>query len=271
MEEQLRERALLTQSIDQAASALADKKEGDLQSLSHDLRSPLSILRTVRLELDGVLTEPEEHQLVEYMEGALAKVEDLLTAFHRLNESGGVLPVNAVTLSVPALADALERRLRAYALHRQIDVSVSRTEDCPTSFNSDPLFFDRVIDNLFINAVRHTEQGRIDVVLGGSPDVFRVSVTDTGRGIAPDMLPQIFRPGVTTVSDGRDGSGFGLGLPSVVMLLDRLGGSLGVSSRPNHGAAFVVDLPRQIPSETAFRTDSLDATIERVVRFERGE
>jgi CheY-like chemotaxis protein len=110
----------------------------------------------------------------------------------------------------------------------------------------DPVRLQQIAANLLSNAVKFTpEDGRVDIALAHQGSQARMTVSDSGVGIAPDMLPhvfEIFRQGDPT---GRHAhGGLGLGLALVRHLVQLHGGTVSAhSAGPGHGARFVVDLP----------------------------
>ena len=120
------------------------------------------------------------------------------------------------------------------------------TRDSPPSIVVDRLLFDRVVDNIVTNAAKYTERGNIVVEISGGADGLCLKVSDTGRGITRERLEQAFaesRPDPNPIV----GKSYGIGLPTVVRLLDQLGGRLEVMSRPGRGTTFWVRIPLKPP------------------------
>jgi signal transduction histidine kinase/ActR/RegA family two-component response regulator len=107
----------------------------------------------------------------------------------------------------------------------------------------------QVLTNLVSNAVQAMQgarRRRLELLAHGLPDSVVLVVTDSGTGIAPDVLPHVFEPFFTT----RAGQGTGLGLALVETLVRNAGGEIGVQSKPGAGASFSVTLRRVKPSAT---------------------
>jgi signal transduction histidine kinase len=82
----------------------------------------------------------------------------------------------------------------------------------------------------------------------------RITITDSGRGIAPDLLPRIFEPWVTTKPQGR---GTGLGLSITREVVSRHGGTISAESIPGR-TSFTIDLPSAVPEVTATDAQNSD-------------
>ena len=106
---------------------------------------------------------------------------------------------------------------------------------------ADAHLLQQVLDSLLSNAAEAMPAGqRCDVSVRESDSrTIRIEVKDGGAGIAPDVLEQIFRPFFTTKPQG-----LGLGLPLAKRVVEGLGGSLTIDSRPGEGTTVRVDLPK---------------------------
>lgn len=109
----------------------------------------------------------------------------------------------------------------------------------------DRLAVEQVIDNLLSNAVKYGAGAAIDVTLANHDDMITLSVRDHGPGIAPEDRTRIFERFEHAVGQRRHG-GFGIGLWLARQLVEAMGGSLDVESRPGGGPTFVVRLPLDI-------------------------
>jgi len=110
--------------------------------------------------------------------------------------------------------------------------------------HTDPAKLKLVLQNLLSNAVKFTPAGQVTVSARGRDDGVEIAVTDSGIGIAPDVLPIIFEP----FRQGESGTtrrfgGVGLGLSIVRRLLDLLGGTITVETEVGRGSTFRVWLP----------------------------
>ncbi len=126
----------------------------------------------------------------------------------------------------------------------------SLADDLPDQMQGDPLRFRQIILNLLGNAIKFTHQGvvtvsaRYLVAEEDRPARVLIAVSDTGIGIAEEQQKQIFDP--FTQADGsttRKFGGTGLGLAICKRLTELMGGSIRVTSEPDKGSCFSVELP----------------------------
>ncbi|HSL11205.1 MAG TPA: ATP-binding protein, partial [Actinomycetota bacterium] len=101
----------------------------------------------------------------------------------------------------------------------------------------------RVLQNLLINAVRHTPaDGSVRLVAGVDSDRLRLVVIDSGEGIDPDDLEHVFEP-FFRADPARSGPGAGLGLALAKRIVEALGGDILAESQPGRGSRFEVEIP----------------------------
>jgi CheY-like chemotaxis protein len=123
----------------------------------------------------------------------------------------------------------------------------------------------QILLNLLSNAVKYNRQGgRVELACGPADgDRMRVAVRDTGPGIAPDAMGQLFVPFERLGSEQTGVEGAGLGLPLSKRLAEAMGGTLEVSSTAGQGSTFWVELPRaEGPVERAERQQELEVPAE---------
>ena len=126
---------------------------------------------------------------------------------------------------------------------------------------SDPIKLKVIIKNLLLNALKFTDEGGVMVRAGARDGGVEISVADSGIGIAPDMIAQIF----DAFRQGDHGEtrrgGVGLGLHIVRRLLDMLGGTIDVESQLQRGSTFRIWVPSgERPRALERRAPAVDAT-----------
>jgi PAS domain S-box-containing protein len=253
-----RERAARTE-----AEAANRAKDDFLSVLSHELRTPLTaMLGWVRVLRKGALEPSKIADALETVERntrVLAQlIEDLLDV-SRI--AAGKLAIEVKRVDLGAVVGAAVETIRESSDANGVALHLDVPERAPT-VRGDRHRLQQVVWNLLSNAVKFTPRdGRIDVKLETTPTAARLTVSDTGRGIAPEFLPQIFDrfrqiDSVTTRSHG----GLGLGLAIVRHLVELHGGRVGVfSAGEGLGTTFTIDLPQAGASGLPPPTDEDEA------------
>ena len=245
------ERALETErAAAQRLRELDNLKNTFLQAVSHDLRTPLSVILGLALTLhseDVVLSGDERKDLTSRLVSNARKLDRILSDLLDLDRLvRGVVEPKAEPVDVGDLVrrmvgdpDLLSgRTVRVNAESVMADVDVAKVE--------------RIVENLLVNAAKHTPSDTsIWVRVEARPEGVLIVVEDDGPGVEPEAREQIFEPFQQGGGDHPSpGSGIGL---SLVWRFARLhGGRAWVEDRPEGGASFRVLLPfRQTPRETA--------------------
>jgi signal transduction histidine kinase len=207
---------------------------------SHDLRTPLAAIRAmIEAVEDGVAT-PEQYTqaLAEQVRTLSVLVDDL---FELARIDAGVLTLELEETSLADLVDSCVRGLEAEACRRNIRLE-SRLNGAPP-VRCAPDKVERVLLNLLTNALRHTPaDGSIAVLVEPARDEVRVSVEDSGEGIAPEVLRRVFDR-FWRGDPARSGGGSGLGLAIARGLVEAQGGHIWAENRPGGGARVSFTLP----------------------------
>ncbi len=231
----------------------ADQQRRNLTAdVAHELRTPLHVIQG-NLEgiLDGVYEPTDAHIRATLAETrALARlVDDLRTL--SLAEAGQ-LPLAHETVDIADLLADVSTSFSGQAEAAGIDLRVHVTDDADgLTVTGDAGRLDQALSNLVLNALRHTPRGgRITLdaerLPGGDsrPGSVRLTVRDTGEGIAPDDLPFVFdRFWRGDPARSHAGGGSGLGLAITRQLVQAHGGRITVASALGHGTTFSIDLP----------------------------
>ena len=248
------ERAYLYAELRETVEQLrrTDRLRSDfLSAINHEMRAPLTAILGfadfLLREQAGPLTPAQKEYLGDIRAGGeriLSLVDNILEAA-RLEE-GQVLPrwdqvhLGRVVTQVLAM-------LRPAAMEKSIDLTSRLPPDLPDAW-ADPTMVERILTNLLSNAIKFTPAGGSvwveAAVSAGQPDMLEVRVSDTGVGIDPQHLGDLFQryrrleaPGLGRVS------GTGLGLYIVKGLVEAHGGRVEVRSTPGQGSTFTFTLP----------------------------
>lgn len=227
-------------------------------STAHDVRTPLSSLGIVISCLQSMGNRDEN--LAEYdklLDEAYVNVEVINLIITQFMEIGKMDDSSDITPTICALDTEVIRdrvvKIGNRLKGEHVDFSVVMPVDMPDSIFSDTEWVWQVILNLVTNATKYTYRGYIVVSLSHDGDNLCIEVRDTGIGIDDKDKPDIFGKFVTYKSFGHDSNG--IGLYSVKMKVDALGGSLGVRDNPGGGSVFSVTIPsrvdRDVDTDTA--------------------
>ena len=228
-----------------AAEAGAAAKTEFLANMSHELRSPLTSI----IGFAGILgASPnlgeKERRFTERIGAAsnnlLTIVNDVLD-LARLDS--GELSITPEATDARQVVAGVVDMLADQAAAKGLVVTMESNDDLPKVL-ADPARLRQVVLNLASNAVKFTEKGSVTVRLRPQADTLTIAVVDTGIGIPPDRVDQIFERFVQAdASITRKFGGTGLGLAISRRLVDRMGGEIDVTSTVGEGATFTVRLP----------------------------
>lgn len=227
------------------------RKDEFIATLGHELRGPLSVLRTASqiFKMDGATSADRKHAaeiIGRQVQHVTRLINDLLD-LERIDHGKLQLDLRSVDLR-EIVTNTLELR-RPDAERRKQSLTMRLTQD-PVIVDADAVRLAQVVSNLVDNAVKYTpEAGHIDVAVTADGREAVIVVQDDGAGIPSERVDSIFEPFVQ-LSESRTAArgGMGLGLPLVRRLTELHGGTVDVtSSGLGHGSRFAVHLPLQQP------------------------
>jgi len=252
------ERARLEEQANQAQVLKATERlqSALLNSISHDLRTPLSTISGVLDSLEEV--ESGAVQVSMNRETRLDLLETAREEANRLNRLVGNL-LDMTRLEAGALrlnlTEADVQDLIGSSLARQAErlrdhpISVTLAEDLP-AVNVDFVLIEQVLVNLLDNAAKYSEPGTpIEVEAACLPDGrVRLAVLDRGLGIPTEELDKVFDK-FYRLRHAQGASGIGLGLSICKGIIEAHGGQISAGQRPGGGAVFSITLPSPLVSQ----------------------
>lgn len=212
--------------------------------IAHDLRSPLTVIAGYLEALrDGVLTPTPARFEAMHAESQhlLRLVEDLRTLSLA---DAGELTLNRQAVSPLALLERLGTAYQHQAAQRGVALKVEAVGDLP-DLNVDAERMVQVLGNLISNALRYTPAGG-EIVLGATSEDLtpRLTVRDTGAGIAPDAVPRIFDRFYRVDPAREENTGeSGLGLAIAKSIVEAHGGTICAESTLGQGTTFIIAFP----------------------------
>jgi signal transduction histidine kinase len=223
-------------------------------TVSHDLRSPLTLMRgyATMLEMVGELNEQQQG----YVKKIISGVENMSRLVNNLLDLGRIdlgvgLQVDHVTV-----LDIIERvtsALQLQANQKHIQLSVELSKDMPNAVEADQALLHQAVYNLVENALKYTpDNGRVTVRTSSTKSGFLIfSVEDSGIGIPADDLPRLFEKFYRGKQrEARAQHGSGLGLAIVHSIAESHGGRVWVDSEVGKGSTFHLQIPLSQPKES---------------------
>lgn len=232
-----------------AAVAANETKSRFLAVVSHELRTPLNgVMGVLQLLDDGSISEAQRRHLATAAASGetLIALVDAVLEYARLEASTETLEPRNFRLD--QLIDAAAELMRPQALGKGLTFDLACDASVHTSVHGDPVRLNRILLNLIGNAIKFTPSGGITVNAAAERHddhiLLRITVRDTGIGIAPDMHERIFEDFVQADdSIARRFGGTGLGLAIARRLARLMRGELTVASTPGAGSTFTLQVP----------------------------
>jgi len=240
------------------ADGASRAKSEFLANMSHEIRTPMTaILGFSELLLEG---EPSEEDRRRHLLTIRRNGEHLLSIINDILDlskiESGRLEVEAMPVRVRSLVDEVVALFGPRAEAKGISLSVEIDSGVPLEVRTDPVRLRQVIVNLVGNAVKFTETGSVRISVArdrDDPKKLRIAIADTGIGIPPEKLADIFLPfQQADTSTTRHYGGTGLGLAISSRLIAMLGGRISVTSSPGTGSTFTFTIAAEeiVRSET---------------------
>jgi HAMP domain-containing protein/CheY-like chemotaxis protein/signal transduction histidine kinase len=260
--------------IDLARASLEDKaeqlaltskyKSEFLANMSHELRTPLNSLlilsKLLSQNADNNLTEKQ----VEFARTIHSSGADLLELINEILDlskiESGTMDVDVKPVPFAELQDYVDRTFRQVAVGKGLTFDVQLASTLPPAIETDSRRLQQVLKNLLSNALKFTDQGKVDLTidvatsgwsrgattLNQASRVIAFRVSDTGIGIPADkhrIIFEAFQQADGTTSRKYGGTGLGLSISREIARL--LGGEIALSSQVGLGSSFVLFLPEQ--------------------------
>ncbi|MET0334079.1 MAG: PAS domain S-box protein [Rhizobacter sp.] len=247
-----------------AAESASRAKSAFLANMSHEIRTPMNAI----IGLTHLLQEDLREQ--PHAQEQLGKVST--AARHLLGVINDVLDLSKIEadrlelehreFALPDVVANAQGMLRERALAKGLELHTEIAANVPERLVGDPLRLEQILLNFLSNAIKFSEQGRIDLqarVVQAAEDavMLRIEVQDRGIGISPEQQARLFQSfSQADDSTSRKYGGTGLGLVIAKRLASLMGGNVGVRSTPGAGSTFWMTARLEVALPSGEHTDS---------------
>lgn len=215
-------------------------------TVSHDLRSPLTLVRgyATMLEMVGELNE----QQLSYAHKIVTGVERMFKLINNLLDLGRIeanVGLEIESLRVQEIVERVVNNLNPQALQKHIEVFVDIDKEASPLVEADSTLLQQALHNLLENAIKYTPlDGQVWVRVSQRENMMVFAVEDTGLGISPVDQPRVFEKFYRVARrESLKERGSGLGLAIVKSIAERHGGKVGLKSQLGKGSIFYFMIP----------------------------
>ena len=221
-------------------------KSDFVSTVSHDLRSPLTLMRGYATMLDMV--GPLNDQQTNYVQKIVTGVESMSRLINNLLDLGRIDSGVGLQLEMVNVPDVVERvisSLQLQAAQKRIQLTTEFPEKPLPQIEADQALLQQALHNLVENAIKYTRpEGKVHLLLRVQPIGVVFEIIDNGFGISPMDQPRLFEKFYRGAQPGsRDQRGTGLGLAIVKSIAERHGGRVWAESQLGKGSSFYLAIP----------------------------
>jgi len=231
-----------------------------LANMSHEIRTPLNAMLGFTDLLESTSLNQQQKEYLNIIDSSgknlLTIINDILD-FSKIE--AGMLSIEHVPFSLQQLIHSVYTMFYTKAQSKNIKLSISVDPHLPSLVSGDPTRLNQILINLLGNAIKFTQQGSVNIdceILQRSTEKIeiKISVKDTGIGIAPQKITEIFDRFTQAESNtNRNFGGTGLGLSIAKKLIELQGGSISVNSELGKGSEFYFTIAYTIADEKEYK------------------
>ncbi len=236
------------------AESSSRAKSEFLSRMSHELRTPLNAMlgfaQLLELDREALLSDRHRRWVAQIQQAGWHLLDMINDVLDLSRIESGTLQLQPEPLPLEPLIVASMALVAPQAAARRIDLQRDLATHAPLHVLADATRVKQILTNLLSNAVKYNHDGgkvliatRVTEPGGGAEPMLELTVTDTGVGMTPHQLAQLFQPFNRLGRERGETEGTGIGLVIARLLAERHGGSLDASSEPGSGSTFRLRLP----------------------------
>jgi len=233
----------------ESAKSVAEKanlaKSEFLSSMSHELRSPLNAILGFGQLMESDSTPPtpaQKESIAQILQAGWHLLKLINEILDLAKVESGQVPMSEEPVSLSEIMLECQSMIEPQAQQRGIKLIFPRF-GIPYFVHADRTRLKQVLINLLSNAIKYNrERGTVEVKCTASPQRIRISVRDSGAGLSPEQLAQLFQAFNRLGQEAGGEEGTGIGLVVAKRLVELMGGSIGVESSVGVGSVFWFEL-----------------------------
>ncbi len=217
-----------------------------LASIGHDLRTPLTAI--IGFAEQALLNYRKTESCEKDLESVLNNSHHIQQMIDELSDlaqvESGSLQLKPVMLNLQSLLQELDAVMKGRAQEKNIQYQMQLNWPIPELLFIDATRLRRVLINLLTNAIKFTDNGSVSFQVSATDGHLLCKIMDTGIGIDESLLGDLFKPFIQANENIKANyGGTGLGLYITRELVEKMGGVIGVDSKPGQGSCFYIKLP----------------------------
>jgi PAS domain S-box-containing protein len=241
-------------------------KSDFLSNMSHELRTPLNAILGFAQLMESASPVPSASQrnnIAQILQAGWYLLKLINEILDLAGIESGKVSLSLESVSLSEIMCECEAMMEPHVQQRGIRMTFPPFDN-PIYVSADRTRLKQIVINLLSNAIKYNrELGTVTVdCIVIAPERIRISVKDTGEGLPPEKLAQLFQPFNRLGQEGSGVTGTGIGLVVTKRLAELMEGALGVESTVGVGSTFWCDLNSAAPPEVAVRTVEADAPVQ---------